>query len=112
MSKSLGVRSRSSNSKEVLNVKLRYKTLTSNTSLLLTKAVTDNNNVFASSTDDFRLAATVAGFGMLLRHSDLVSGLSYAQLIDMARKSRGTDEEGYRAELVRLLEMSELLQNK
>lgn len=99
-------------SNEVLSVKLRYKSLSSNTSFLLTKAVTDNNNDFASSTDDFRFAATVAGFGMLLRHSDLISGLNYPQLIAIARNSRGTDEEGYRAEFVHLLEMSELLQNK
>jgi Ca-activated chloride channel family protein len=60
----------SDNSEEVLSVKLRYKPLHSNESLLQTEAVTDNSNIFASTSDDFRFAATVAGFGMLLRHSN------------------------------------------
>ncbi len=100
------------NSSEVLSVKLRYKPIGKNESLLLTETVTDNNKIFESTSDDFRFAATVAGFGMLLRHSSQVNQLTYTQLIKMARKSRGTDDEGYRAEFIRLLEISELLQNK
>jgi Ca-activated chloride channel homolog len=102
----------SDNSDEVLTVKLRYKPLNRNESLLLTQTVTDNNKIFESTSDDFRFVATVAGFGMVLRHSNLVNHLSYSQLITMARNSRGTDDEGYRAEFIRLLEMGELLQNK
>ncbi len=99
-------------SAEVLSVKLRYKPLDRNESHLLSQTVTDNNRTFESTSDDFRFAAAVAGFGMLLRHSELVNQLTYSQLITMARNSRGTDNEGYRAEFIRLLEMGELLQNK
>lgn len=99
-------------SDEVLTVKLRYKPLNTNESFLLTRAVTDNNNTLAATSDDFRFAASVAGFGMLLRHSSHVKQLTYSQLITMARRSRGTDEEGYRAEFIHLLEMSELLHDK
>jgi len=100
------------NSAEVLNVKLRYKPLSSNTSVLLTQAATDSGTTLASTSDDFRFAVSVAGFGMLLRHSEYTGSLSYAQLITMARQSRGTDNDGYRAEFVRLVEMSELLGDK
>lgn len=100
------------NSAEVLSVKLRYKPLSSNKSLLLNQTVIDNSKILASTSNDFRFASTVAGFGMLLRQSEHASQLSYPQLIAMAQKSRGTDEEGYRAEFIRLLEMSELLQDK
>jgi Ca-activated chloride channel family protein len=84
-------------SDEVLSIKLRYKPLNTDKSLLLTTVVTDNNNTFAATSDDFRFASTIAGFGMLLRHSSYLEQLSYSQLITMARKSRGTDVEGYRA---------------
>ncbi len=99
-------------SDEILSVKLRYKPMNSDKSLLLTDAVTDNSKALASTSDDFRFAATVAGFGMLLRQSDQESQLDYSQLIEMARNSRGPDKEGYRAEFIHLLEMSELLQDK
>jgi Ca-activated chloride channel family protein len=97
------------NSAEMLNVKLRYKPLNSNKSVMLTQAATDNDIALASTSDDFQFAASVAGFGMLLRHSEHAGSLSYSQLITMARQSRGTDDDGYRAEFVRLIEMSELL---
>ncbi len=100
------------NSAEVLNVKLRYKPLSSHKSVLLTLAATDTAITLASTSDDFRFAVSVAGFGMLLSHSEYAGSLSYAQLITMARQSRSTDDDGYRAEFVRLVEMSELLSDK
>lgn len=102
----------SDTSTELLTVKLRYKPLDSDRSLLLSAAVTDNDQTLAATSADFRFAATVAGFGMLLRHSDQVGSLNYPQLLTMARNSRGTDDQGYRAEFIRLLEMSELLTDK
>lgn len=102
----------SNNSFEMLTVKLRYKSLNDDKSLLLTETVNDNSKTLESKSDDFRFASSVAGFGMLLRHSNHSNQLNYSQLITMARNSRGTDAEGYRAEFVHLLEMSELLQDK
>jgi Ca-activated chloride channel family protein len=95
---------------EVLTVKLRYKPLNSNTSRMLTTTVTENSTTLKSTSDDFRFAATVAGFGMLLRHSEHAGSLTYSRLITLARESRGADIEGYRAELAQLLEMGQLLQ--
>ncbi|WP_240744206.1 VWA domain-containing protein [Desulfopila sp. IMCC35006] len=100
------------NSNEILTVKVRYKPAHSDKSLLLATAVSDNDTAFGATSADFRFAATVAGFGMLLRHSDQISGLNYPKLLTMAQNSRGTDEQGYRAEFIHLLEMSELLQDK
>ncbi len=42
---------------------------------MLTETVTDNSKTLASTSDDFRFAATVAGFGMLLRHSEHAASL-------------------------------------
>ena len=103
---------RANTSNEVLTIKLRFKPLNTNESFLLTKAVTETSKSFSATSDDFRFAATVAGYGMLLRHSKHIDQFSYSKLIAMAKNSRGTDEEGYRAEFVHLLEMSELLYDK
>ena len=99
----------SENRDEVLNIKLRYKPEGSDKSFLLTKAVTDNNKNLQTTTDDFRFAAAVSGFGTLLRNSDQTDQITYSQLLSLARNSRGEDKNGYRAEFIRLLEMGELL---
>lgn len=94
---------------EILTVKLRYKPLGKDKSTSMT-SVLKNKNVAADTTsDDFRFAASVAGFGMLLQDSDFKGTLDYAMVLDLAKKSKGTDEEGYRAEYIRLVEMSQLI---
>ena len=57
----------------------------------------------------FRLAASVAQFGMLLRNSEFKSKASYTGVLNLARKAKGNDEEGYRSEFVRLVESAQLL---
>lgn len=99
----------SDQSAEVLTVKLRYKPLGTETSVLVSKPVLQSSIALVETSDDFRFAAAVAGFGMALRHSDSAAGLSYPPLIDLARNARGTDAEGYRAEFLRLIEMAEAL---
>ena len=57
----------------------------------------------------FRFAASVAQFGMLLRNSEFKSNASYIDVLSLARKAKGNDEEGYRSEFVRLVESAQLL---
>jgi len=97
------------NSKELLTIKLRYKPLDSQKSALLSQPVTDVDTTLAKTSDDFRFSAAVAGFGLLLGHSEYAGSAAYPQLIALAQDARGVDREGYRAEFIRLLEMSELL---
>lgn len=96
-------------SNEVLTVKLRYKPRDSETSILLSQTVANNSTSLASTSNDYRFAASVAGFGALLRNNDSTKGIGYSQLIELAQNSRGTDRQGYRAECIRLMEMAELL---
>jgi len=98
------------NQAEVLTVKLRYKPLASNTSVLITRSIIDNNRELKETSKDFRFAASVAGFGMLLKKSEHKGNLTYSNLITLARNARGRDREGYRAEYIRLLETAELLE--
>jgi Ca-activated chloride channel family protein len=51
----------------------------------------------------------VAQFGMLLRNSEFKSAASYSSVLSLARKAKGTDEEGYRSEFIRLAESAQLL---
>ena len=96
-------------SEEILTVKLRYKPLGGKESLLLSHSLDDNRNVLEKTSLDFRFATAVAGYGLLLRHSDYGGRMNYPELITLARSGRGKDHEGYRAEFIRLLEMSEII---
>ena len=62
---------------------------------------------FTQTDDDYRFAAAVAEWGMLLRNSKYKAKSSYKQVIDLAKNATGKDEEGYRKEFIRLVELSE-----
>ncbi|MBU1567824.1 MAG: VWA domain-containing protein [Proteobacteria bacterium] len=94
---------------ELLTVKLRYKPLEAQDSVLISQPVVTDNRALAGTSDDFRFAASVAGFGMLLRHPEPPPALTYPLLFDLTKNSRGKDAEGYRAEFLRLLETAEML---
>jgi Ca-activated chloride channel family protein len=94
---------------EVMTVKLRYKKPRSETSTFMVVPVKDASVALASSSDNFRFSAAVAGFGMLLRESPFKNELSAGDVISLARASQGKDDEGYRAEFVSLVRSWSLL---
>ncbi len=94
---------------ELLTVKLRYKPLESQESVLQSHPVAVAHPSLAETSDDFRFAAAVAGFGMLLRHPETPAALSYPLLRELAKNSRGNDPEGNRSEFLRLMETAEML---
>jgi len=96
-------------SEELATVKLRYKSLKDDKSILLTDVVRDRDVSLEKTSKDFRFAGAVAGFSMMLRRSEYIGSLTYASLLDLARDGRGTDREGYRAEFIRLLELAEMI---
>ena len=51
-------------------------------------------------------ASAVAEFGMLLRDSAHRGEASYESVLERARRFRGPDAEGYRAEFARLIELA------
>jgi len=55
------------------------------------------------TSDNFRFAAAVAQFGMLLRNSAFKSNASYNSVLQLAKNAKGSDEEGYRSEFIRLV---------
>lgn len=66
----------------------------------------------ASIDDDFRFAAAVVEFGMVLRDSEWKGSSSWQSALALARSSKGQDPEGYRAEFIQLLELGELIQKQ
>jgi len=93
-------------SEDLLQVKIRYKKPNQDASTIFTTPV----NVFNSlPSDNFRFAAAVAEYAMLLRNSEFKAQASYQQVLDLARGAKGPDTQGYRAEFIRLVEVSEVL---
>ncbi len=96
-------------SNEWLNVKLRYKAPDSDTSQLLSEAVTGTPMAWQKVPADFRFAAAVAGFGMQLRDSEHKGKWAFEDVIAQARQGVGVDKEGYRQSFVSLAEQAKLL---
>jgi Ca-activated chloride channel family protein len=94
---------------EILTVKFRYKAPDGDVSKLITHPVLDEQIKIAKTSDNFRFAASVAQFGLLIRNSAFKSSASYLDVLSMARKAKGNDEEGYRSEFIRLVESAQLL---
>jgi Ca-activated chloride channel family protein len=101
--------SRTSHSDEIMTVKFRYKAPDGDVSKLIEHPVKDKQIAIASTSQNFRFAASVAQFGMLLRNSEFRSAASYESVISLARKAKGSDEEGYRSEFIKLVESAQLL---
>ncbi|MEX2234277.1 MAG: von Willebrand factor type A domain-containing protein [Cyclobacteriaceae bacterium] len=95
--------SSSTNAKEWLTVKLRYKNPGDSKSNLLVHALEGNPVRLEQASNDFRWAACVAGFGMLLTESHYISEWRYDQVVSLAQNSRGEDREGYRSEFINLV---------
>lgn len=96
-------------SSEIMTIKFRYKEPKERTSRLITHVVTDQKNGFDMASENCRFSIAVAEFGMLLRDSKFKGTADFKAIIAMAKAAKGTDEEGYRAEFIKLVEMAELL---
>lgn len=93
-------------SKNMMTVKIRYKKPDGDTSLLITERVSNNK---LNATNNIRFASSVAEFGMLLRESEFKGTSSYATVLKRAKSSVGLDAYGYRADFMKMVELSEML---
>ena len=98
-----------SNANELLTVKLRYKEPAGSKSKLLVKAVTENSLGNNSTSDNFRFAAAVAEFGMILKRSTFKQNATFEQVISLAENAKGKDKEGYRSEFLSLVKSAKLM---
>jgi len=96
---------------ELLTLKLRYKKPDADVSELIETVVPDKITVFEKTSDDFRFVAAVIELGLLLRKSQFKANAKYAHVIDIAKEAKGKDEEGYRAEFVKLAKTAKRIAN-
>ncbi len=105
-------KNKTQNTDELLTIKFRYKAPDGDKSSLIEEIVMDKNTRLDHSSDNFRWSAAVAEFGMLLHKSIFKGDASYAKCIKLAEGARGKDTEGYRREMIKLLEMVSALDKK
>ena len=96
------------NANEWMSLKLRYKPLDDDNSILITDVLTKEPSDFIQSSDNLRFASAAAGFGMLLRASRFSGDLTYADVIEMAQHSSSTADRD-RQEFMELVRSAALL---
>jgi Ca-activated chloride channel family protein len=94
---------------EMMTVKVRYKLPNEDKSKLIEVPVKDKATPLDKSSEDFRFAASVAGFGMLLRDSEFKGNLTCAKVLELANASKGADPFGYRQEFIGLVKKAGLM---
>lgn len=99
-----------SSSEELLTVKIRYKDPEEEKSRLIEQVL--KNGPAGQGSSNLRFAAAVATYGMVLRESTQKGTASYDMALQLARENSAYDPGGYRAEMIRLIEMSRSLKRQ
>ncbi|MBU0488746.1 MAG: von Willebrand factor type A domain-containing protein [Bacteroidetes bacterium] len=99
-------------SENLMTVKLRYKAPDGDVSKLIVQKIKRRSILNSKLSENFRFAAAVAEFGILIRDSEFKANASFADALSLAKGAKGSDNDGYRAEFIRLIEIAELLQSK
>jgi Ca-activated chloride channel family protein len=100
-------------SDELLTLKLRYKQPSNQQSeQTLVFPVTDGGHGFGQASADFKFAASVAAFGMLLHGSEYKGNATYDAVLEIAQEGQGTDEHGYRAGFLDLVRKAKAIAPK
>lgn len=85
---------------ELFTVKFRYKRPNEDKSI---EMIHVQNTMLTTASDDMNFASAVALFGMQLRQSKYYNNATLSKVIELAERGRGEDNEGYRAEFIRLV---------
>ncbi len=91
---------------ELLTLKLRYKQPDGDTSQLLTFPVMDGGRGYDQASTDFKFAASVAAWGMVLRDSPHRGSATFDGILELAGEGAVRDPHGYRAEFLDLVRRS------
>jgi Ca-activated chloride channel family protein len=96
-------------SSELLTVKIRYKEPDGSVSRRLEFPLTDRGTTWADASDDFKFAASVASFGMILRESPYKGTATLAAVAEWARQGLGSDAGGQRNEFLGLVSRAQTI---
>jgi Ca-activated chloride channel family protein len=97
---------------ELMTVKLRYKDPAGSKSRLLTFPLKNSTREYRSASDDFKFAASVAAFGMILRNSQYKGSANYKNLLDLAENGLRNDKYGYRKQFLELIRKAQRIDAK
>ncbi len=100
---------RAAGSGELLTLKLRYKEPDGDTSSLLEFSVFDSGNSYSQASLDFKFAASVASFGMILRDSEHKGAATFDSVLELGEEGVGDDPYGYRTEFLELVRKAKSL---
>lgn len=89
---------------ELATIKFRYKKPDGDKSIELVNVVENRSIPLNSTSDDFKFSAAVAWFGLKLRDSKLIPNKSSKDIKKLAKEGLSHDEDGYKAEFIRLVE--------
>ncbi|MFH0758692.1 MAG: von Willebrand factor type A domain-containing protein [Bacteroidota bacterium] len=96
-------------SAELMTLKLRYKQPDGTTSTKVEIPVKGRVLDLEKTSMNFRFSAAVAEFGLILRHSDYKQEATMEHVIALAKSAKGEDEEGYRAEFLKMVKLADAL---
>ena len=96
---------------ELLTVKLRYKLPDADTSTRIDQPVVAKDITPAEPSESFRFASAVVEFALLMKDSAHKGSASFETVVKRARAAKGADDNGWRAEFIRLVETAELLKD-
>ncbi|HVX60405.1 MAG TPA: von Willebrand factor type A domain-containing protein [Pirellulales bacterium] len=97
-------------SDELATLKVKYKAPDSQTSGAPLKIIArDEENDFAKASADFKFAAAVASFGMLLRNSEFKGDFTYDAVLEIAQEGLGGDIHGYRHAFLEMVQKAKTL---
>lgn len=102
----------SSDSDELMQVKLRYKAPTGRKSKLITQPISDSEGQIATASDNLKFASAIAMYGMMLRESELKGNTSYSSILELANQAKGEDNRGYRQAFIDMVESSQKLSQR
>ncbi|MDB5525438.1 MAG: hypothetical protein JWM58_3201 [Rhizobium sp.] len=99
---------------ELAFVKIRYKKPSEDKSNLITMPVNaaDAKARVDDASPDVRFSVAVAAFGQKLKHEGQVSDYSWDNILKLGTDAKGSDPYGYRAEFLKMVELSKSLKGE
>jgi Ca-activated chloride channel family protein len=91
-------------SDELATIKFRYKKPDGDKSIEIVNTIPNKKIALDRSSSDFKFTTAVAWFGLKLKESKYITNSTSADIKKLAKEGLANDDEGYRAEFVRLVD--------
>jgi Ca-activated chloride channel family protein len=94
----------SGNGNELATIKFRYKKPDGDKSIEMVSTIGTKKVALGESSSDFKFTTAVAWFGLKLRDSKFIANSSTSDIKKLAKSGLSNDEDGYKAEFIRLVD--------